>query len=334
MKQVLVTGGLGYIGSHAAVALFDAGYEPILLDNLANADKTNLARIAELCGRQPMFYEADFADKSTLERILADHPISAVIHFAAHKYVGESVEKPLKYFGNNVSGFVSMLELLQKENIPLVLSSSAAVYGTPAQPQVTEDTPANPLSPYGWSKWMDEVILASVCAGEKPLRGVALRYFNVVGAHGDSKLGDSPKSASPMLLPIMIETALGKRQAVDVHGSDYPTPDGTCLRDYVHVVDLAEAHVVALEHMLQQPAGYSDVFNVGTGQPTSVLEMIRAFEQTNKVKVPYKVGPRRAGDSVAYYAVTDKIRSVLGWKSKKTVEDACRDAWRWANQAS
>lgn len=327
--NILIIGGAGYIGSHTIVELLQTEYNPIILDNFGTSNKSVLKLLKDMIGKDIICVEGDFADRELLQRTIEDNDIKAVIHFAAHKAVGESVEQPLKYYNNNVAGFVTLLEILTQKDIPIVFSSSAAVYGSPPVEMISEETVCVPECPYGWSKLMCEVILRDTCAAKTPARGIALRYFNVVGAHPSGKLGEMTKLPPQNLLPRLVEAVAGITDPLTVYGNDYDTPDGTCLRDYVHVVDLAKAHVAALNQVLKQSRGYYDVFNVGTGKPTSVMELITTFERINNTKVPYKMGPRRAGDPRASSAKTDKIEHLLGWKSEKTIEDACRDAWRW-----
>lgn len=329
MKRVLVTGGAGFIGSTTVVALHQAGFLPIIIDNLSNSDSSVLGGIKQLTGRDIPFYQGNYQDKTLLARVFKEQIISSVIHFAAYKAVSESVEQPLKYYDNNVVGFTAMLEFLLERNVKnFVFSSSAAVYGDPPTDKVTEETACQPVSPYGWSKYMDEVILRDTCAANPKLKGIALRYFNVVGGHESAAIGELPKGRPQNLLPLVMQAAQGKIPPLTVFGKDYPTPDGTCLRDYIHVMDLAEAHVAALQKILDEESGYN-VYNLGAGKPTSVLELINTFEKVNGAKVPHTIGARRPGDPVAYYAVPDKAKHELGWAAKRTIEDAVRDAWRW-----
>ncbi len=330
MKSVLVTGGLGFIGSHTTVELLNAGYRPVLLDNLSNSDTSVLDGIAAITGTKPTFYEGDFQDTSLLTRIFQDESIDAIIHFAAFKAVGESVLDPLKYYDNNVAGFIQLLQASEQAGIrQFIFSSTAAVYGNPPSDTVTEETPCAPESPYGWSKYMNEIVLRDLCAANPEISGTALRYFNVVGGHESAKIGELPKGKPQNLLPIIVQATTGKIPPLTVYGTDYPTPDGTCLRDYIHVVDLAKAHVAALDH---GKAGFH-IYNIGTGNPTSVLELIRSFEKVNNVTVPRVLGERRAGDPTAYYAIADKAQQELDWHATKTTEDAVRDAWVWAQKS-
>lgn len=330
MQSVLVTGGAGFIGSHTVIELVKANYRPVIIDNFSNSEKFILERLDQLTGQPINHYEQNYQDIAQLAQVIKDENISGIIHFAASKAVGESVEQPLKYYDNNVSGFVALLQTALDQDVHnFVLSSSAAVYGSPPVSEVTEDTACQPTSPYGWSKFMDEVVLRDTCAANPKLRGVSLRYFNVVGAHESTQIGELPKGKPQNLLPIIVQAVAGKLPPVEVYGTDYPTPDGTCQRDYIHVVDLAKAHVAALDKVSQPgTSGYS-VYNIGTGKPTSVLELIKTFERVNKVKVPHKLGKRRAGDPVAYFASPKQANSELGWQASKTVDDAVRDAWHW-----
>lgn len=333
MKRILVTGGAGYIGSHVIVELAAAGFEPVIIDNLANAAAVSVKRLEGLAGRRIPFYEAPYQDAAALRDVITTEQIDGIIHIAAFKAVGESVEEPLKYYRNNVSGFVTLLETALAAGIKYcVFSSSAAVYGTPPTQLVTEETPCAPESPYGWSKYMDEIILQGTCAANPEFHGVALRYFNVVGSHPSAAIGESPKGKPQNLLPIIVR-AVATGQPFTVYGTNYPTPDGTCLRDYIHVVDLARAHVAALRNIMGRPGGY-DVYNVGTGRPTSVLELIAAFERANGVKVPHHLGERRPGDPVAAYASARKAEAALGWHAALTVDDAVRSAWQWQQRAA
>lgn len=329
-KRILVTGGAGYIGSHTALELLAAGYEVVILDNLNNSSRDNVRRIKELSGKEVLFYNVDLHDKDGLSDLFTKESIDAVIHFAAFKAVNESVENPLKYYDNNVGAFIGFLQVLQQHNIQhFVFSSSAAIYGDQPSDFVTEETPPNPKSPYGWSKRMDEIILQDLCVSQPTLHGVALRYFNVVGAHESGKLGESSKDKPQSLLPIIVQAVAGETPPLTVHGTDYDTPDGTCLRDYIHIVDLAKAHVAALQKIIGGNKGSYYVYNVSTGKPTSVMELITAFEKVNKVRVPHVLGPRREGDIVSSYAPSEKIEKELNWKATKTIEDAVRDSWRF-----
>jgi UDP-glucose 4-epimerase len=329
MKNILVTGGAGYIGSHTVVELVAAGFRPVILDNFSNSDRRSIEGLERITGQQLAFYEQDFHDKTKVREIIEKESIDGVINFAAFKAVGESVAEPLKYYQNNVVGFVSLLEILLAAGVHnIVFSSTAAVYGNPPTSEATEATPCNPENPYGWSKLMDEIILRDTCAANSLLQGVVLRYFNVVGSHESALIGESPKGKPQNLLPIIVR-AVATNQPLTVFGNDYETTDGTCLRDYVHVVDLAKAHVAALRKIMNDSTENYRIYNIGTGKPTSVLELITTFEQVNNMKVPYEIGPRRPGDPAAYYASATKAEADFGWHAEKSIEDAVRDAWRW-----
>ena len=331
VKNILVTGGLGFIGSHTVVELFNAGYQPIIVDNLCNSEESVLSGIEKIIGTKPVFYKQDFQDKKLLKKIFKDHGIDGVIHFAAFKAVGESVEKPLDYFQNNVVGLVSLLEAIEESNINnLIFSSSCTVYGEPDQLPITEKSPLKQAeSPYGATKQMGEVIIADTTKASLHLRSLSLRYFNPIGAHTSAEIGELPKGVPENLVPFVTQAAAGLRDELTIFGDDYPTPDGTCIRDYIHVVDLAKAHVKSLEYIARQKAGLYDTCNVGTGKGSSVMEVIQTFEKTTGQKVPYKIGPRRSGDIIQTYAAVDKAEKVLSWKSELSLADALKDAWNW-----
>jgi UDP-glucose 4-epimerase len=331
LKNILVTGGAGFIGSHTAVELHVAGYNPIIVDNFNNSEKSVIGNLEKIIGGNITLYEGEFQDKKLIREIASKDKIDGVIHFAAYKAVGESVEKPLKYYRNNVAGLVDLLEVMQELGIDdLVFSSSCTVYGQPDKLPITEETPQQPAnSPYGATKQMSESIIKDSVAASPNLRSISLRYFNPIGAHGSALIGELPKGVPSNLVPFLTQTVAGLREKLTVFGNDYPTPDGTCIRDYIHVVDLAKAHIKALEHLSKQPAKYYDIFNVGTGKGSSVLEIINAFEIATGEKVPYQIGPRRAGDVTSVYASVDKIERELGWKAEKDLAEALTDAWRW-----
>jgi len=330
MKNILVVGGAGYIGSHTVIELVNAGYTPIILDDFSNSEKSVLPRLKKILGTDILCIELDYQDSLRLEQLFEEHKIDGVIHFAAFKSVSESVADPLKYYKNNVSGFVGLLDVLSKHKIDkLVLSSSAAVYGQPAEEVVIEEAVCNPTSPYGWSKYFDEIILNDFSKSNADFRSTALRYFNVVGAHSSGLIGEMPIGKPQNLLPVIVQSITTKNR-LTIFGDDYPTKDGTCERDYVHVTDLAKAHVSALDRLFDTKTDFS-VYNIGTGKPTSVLELIGTFEKANKVKVDYAVGPRRPGDPAGFYASAKKAKQELNWHSEKTIEDAVKDAWDWQN---
>lgn len=326
--SILVTGGLGFIGSHTAVCLHEAGFEPILLDNLSNSKLSALEGISSLIGYTPTFIEGDVCDAELLRRVFAEHSIEATIHFAAFKAVGESVAEPLKYYQNNMGGLMSLLEVMKETGKnKVVFSSSCTVYGEPDQVPVTESSPTKEAeSPYGATKQMGERVLRDMHWAEVQ----CLRYFNPIGAHESAAIGELPLGVPNNLIPYLTQTVAGIRQELTVFGGDYDTPDGTCIRDYIHVMDLAEAHVVSLKRLLQEQADHRfEVFNIGTGNGYSVLDVINTFEKVNGLAVPHRIGERREGDVIQVWADTSRVNSVLGWKTQRGLEDMLRDAWRW-----
>lgn len=331
MKNILVTGGAGFIGSHTVVELFNSGYKPIIVDNFNNSERSVIGSLEKIIGSKIDFYEGEFQDKELLKQIAAKQKIDGVIHFGAYKAVGESVEKPLKYYRNNVAGLVDLLEMMEELGVnELVFSSSCTVYGEPDKLPITEETTQKPAnSPYGATKQICETIIKDSIAASPSLRAISLRYFNPIGAHSSALIGELPKGVPSNLVPFLTQTVAGLRNKLTVFGDDYSTPDGTCIRDYIHVVDLAKAHIKALEHLAKQPAKYYDTYNVGTGKGSSVLELIKTFEETTGEKVPYQIGPRRAGDVMSAYASVDKIERGLGWKAEKNLAESLADSWRW-----
>lgn len=331
MKNVLVTGGAGFIGSHTVVELVKAGLRPIIVDNFSNSDKRTLENISKITGQLVACYEHSYQDKKSIAMILVKENIEGVIHFAAYKSVDESVKNPLKYYANNVAGLISLLEIIQEHGISyFVFSSSCVVYGEPDRLPVTEDLPIKPApSPYGTTKQIGEIIVKDITKANHQLRSLSLRYFNPIGAHSSALIGETPKGVPANLVPFVTQTAAGIRSQLKVYGNDYPTPDGTCIRDYIHVVDLAKAHVKALQHLMSQEPAYYDVFNIGTGKGTSVLEVIKRFEKVTGQKVPYQVVGRRDGDIIINYANAKKAEDILGWRAEKSLEEALLDAWRW-----
>jgi len=326
---ILVTGGAGFIGSHTCVALAEAGMPYLVLDNFCNSKPSVLERIGRITGHRPMHVEGDVRDAAFLDRVLAQHRIRAVIHFAALKAVGESVREPLHYYDNNVAGTVTLLHAMRRAGVrTLVFSSSATVYGEPAALPIREDFALSAANPYGWSKLMVEQVLADADAAEPGLWRLArLRYFNPVGAHESGLIGEDPQGPPNNLLPYVAQVAAGRRERLSVYGNDYPTPDGTGVRDYIHVCDLAEGHVAALRYLERHP-GLLTV-NLGTGTPISVLEMVRAFEQASGRAVPYQVVARRPGDVAQCWADPSLAGRLLGWRARHGVERMCQDAWRW-----
>jgi UDP-glucose 4-epimerase len=331
MKKILITGGAGYIGSHTAVELWNAGLEPIILDDFSNSHENVLDRLAEITSKRFAFYRGDCNQREILDQIAQEHQLAGVIHFAAFKAVGESTQQPLAYYKNNLGSLLVLLEFMQDKEIQnIVFSSSCTVYGQPDVLPVTEATPRKDAeSPYGNTKKIGEDILVDYVKSKPGIRVVALRYFNPVGAHPSAKIGELPMGPPQNLVPFITQTAAGIRQKLTVFGNDYDTPDGSCIRDYIHVVDLADAHVKALRFLFEKPLDFYEVFNVGTGRGNTVLEVIHAFEKVNGLKLAYEIGPRRAGDVVKTWADTTKINQVLGWHPKFSLDDCMKDSWRW-----
>jgi UDP-glucose 4-epimerase len=325
---ILVTGGTGFIGSHTSVALANAGHDFVILDNLSNSQRDVLDRLAPLCGKRPAFVEGDVRDVATLDRVFAQYPIRAVIHFAALKAVGESVQKPLAYYENNITGTLRLLEAMRRAAVhTLVFSSSATVYGDPASVPIREDFPLSATNPYGWTKLMVEQILADLSKSEPQWRIARLRYFNPVGAHESGQIGEDPSGIPNNLMPYVAQVAVGQRPQLQVFGGDYPTPDGTGVRDYIHVMDLAEGHVAALDSLAREP-GLLTV-NLGTGLGVSVLDMVAAFEKASGRPVPYRIVDRRPGDVAACWADPALALQRLGWRTRRDLKQMCTDAWRW-----
>ncbi len=330
--NVLVTGGAGYIGSHTVVELQKAGHTPIIVDNLYNAKADVVDRILSITGKRPAFYQADCVDKEAMDAVFAENEIDAVIHFAAYKAVGESVRKPLEYYRNNLDSAMTLLEVMEKHGCKkFIFSSSATVYGPRNLPPYTETMPALESSnPYGWTKVMIERILTDYCAAHPDFCAVLLRYFNPIGSHESGLLGDDPNGIPNNLMPYIVRVASGKLEKLTIFGNDYPTPDGTCQRDYLHVVDLAVGHLKALEYA-ENHVG-AEAINLGTGNGVSVTELVNAFETVNNLKLNYVYGPRRDGDLPSFWADATKARELLGWEAKYTVEDMCRSAWNFVKQ--
>ena len=326
---VLVTGGAGYIGSHTCVALAAAGVQAIVLDNFSNSRRSVLDRVAAITGEAPTLLQGDVRDPDCMAKVFAEHPIGAVIHFAALKAVGESVREPLRYYDNNVAGTVALLRAMQAAGVrTLVFSSSATVYGEPAILPIREDFPLAATNPYGWTKLMMEQVLADVDAAEPGAWRIArLRYFNPVGAHESGLIGEDPQDIPNNLLPYVAQVAAGQRDCLSVFGGDYATPDGTGVRDYIHVCDLADGHVAALRYLQVHPGLLT--LNLGTGRPVSVLEMVSAFERASGHPVPYQIVPRRPGDVAQCWADPALAERMLGWRARHGVDRMCQDAWRW-----
>ncbi|RAU84151.1 UDP-glucose 4-epimerase GalE [Pontibacter arcticus] len=333
--KIVVTGGAGYIGSHTVVELVEAGYEPIIIDNFSNTEERSLEGIASILGRSVTCHRIDCTDVSAMRTVFQqEQNIAGVIHFAAFKAVGESVAEPMKYYHNNVGSLVALLQVMQETNVTnLVFSSSCTVYGIPEQLPVTEETPVQKAnSPYGNTKKVCEDILTDLAVSGSEVRSIALRYFNPVGAHPSAKIGELPLGVPNNLVPFITQTAAGIREQLTIFGEDYDTPDGTCIRDYVHVVDLAKAHVVAIDRLLQGKAEPIEFYNIGTGTGNTVLEAIKAFESASGIQLNYKVGPRRAGDVPKIYADVTKATEVLGFRTTSTLEEAMLSAWNWQLQ--
>ena len=331
--KILVTGGAGYIGSHTVVELVEAGYEPVIVDNFSNSEESALEGVAAIVGRSIPCHRIDCTDKGALRKVFElEQNIQGVIHFAAYKAVGESVAEPLKYYHNNVGSLVALLQVMEEYKVQnLVFSSSCTVYGIPDQLPVTEKTPVQKAnSPYGNTKKVCEEILTDLAnSGNSNIKATALRYFNPIGAHPSAKIGELPLGIPNNLVPFITQTAAGIRKELTVFGDDYDTPDGTCIRDYIHVVDLAKAHVVAVERLLQGKAQAIEFFNVGTGTGNTVLEAIHAFEKASGQQLNYKVGPRRAGDVPKIYADVTKATQELGFRTTSSLEEAMKSAWDW-----
>jgi len=326
--KILVTGGMGYIGSHTVVELLGAGHEVVVIDNLANAKASVQQRVERIAGKPFVFRQVDVRDRAGVEAVFADHAIDAVIHFAGLKAVGESVEQPLRYYDNNLTGSLVLFETMAKFGVKsLVFSSSATVYGDPASVPILEHFPLSATNPYGRSKLMIEDILRDLHRAQPGWRIALLRYFNPVGAHESGLIGEEPNGIPNNLVPYIAQVAAGQRPQLSVYGNDYPTPDGTGLRDYIHVVDLALGHLATLSRLATGPGIYT--YNLGTGRGNSVLEMVRAFEAASGRPVPYQIVARRPGDIAACYADAGLAERELGWKATRNIEQMCADSWRW-----
>ena len=327
--SILVTGGAGYIGSHTVVELQNAGYEVVVVDNLVNSSREALKRVEKITGKPVTFYEADINDKEALEKIFAQEKIESCIHFAGLKAVGESVAKPLEYYMNNISGSLVLFDVMRNHGVKnIIFSSSATVYGDPAFVPITEECPKGQITnPYGQTKGMLEQILTDIQKADPEWNVILLRYFNPIGAHESGTIGENPNGIPNNLMPYIAQVAVGRRDHLTIFGNDYPTPDGTCRRDYIHVMDLADGHVKAVEYAAQHKG--VEVFNLGTGTPYSVLEIVHAFENATGVAIKHEFGARRAGDLPEFWANADKAAKVLGWKAERDLTAMCRDTWRW-----
>ena len=329
--NILVTGGAGYIGTHTLVELLDRGHDVVVVDNYINSHPESLDRVREITGKTFPFYEANVCDEAALDRIFDENKVDCVIHFAGLKAVGESCAKPLMYYRNNLDGMLSLISSMRRHDVKrIVFSSSATVYRSDAGMPVDEESPLGCINPYGWTKFMGEEILRDVAKAEPDWSVVLLRYFNPIGAHESGMIGEDPNGVPNNLMPYITQTALGRLKELHVFGNDYPTPDGTGVRDYIHVVDLAEGHVAAIEYARDHTG--CEAFNLGTGEGYSVLDIVHAFERVNHVKVPYEIAPRRAGDPPTVYAKVGKAEKMLHWKARRTLDQMCADSWRWQTQ--
>ena len=327
MSTILVTGGCGYIGSHTVLELLNKNYDVVVVDNFSNSNPEGLRRVQQITGKTVTFYEADIRDAETMDKIFSAHNFDAVIHFAAFKAVGESCRLPLKYYENNISGTVSLLQIMEKHNVKkVVFSSSATVYGDPERLPLDETCRLSTTNPYGSTKLMMEMIMQDLYKADNAWNIILLRYFNPVGAHESGLIGEDPKGIHNNLMPYVAQVASGKLACINVFGNDYDTPDGTGVRDYIHVVDLALGHIAAIEGFLESGV---HIYNLGTGRGYSVLEMISAFEKACGKTLPYKIGPRRSGDIASCYAAPDKAKNELGWEAKFGIEEMCASQWKW-----
>lgn len=332
MAKILITGGAGYIGSHTALELLTEGYEVVIYDNLSNSSEESLKRVEELTGKQLKFYEGDVLDESALTAMFKTEKIDAVIHCAALKAVGESVKKPLEYYHNNITGTLTLMKVMREMGVKnIVFSSSATVYGSPEVMPITEDCQKGQCTnPYGWTKSMMEQIMTDLQKSDPAWNVILLRYFNPVGAHKSGRIGEDPKGIPNNLMPYISQVAVGKLEKLGVFGDDYDTPDGTGVRDYIHVVDLAVGHVKAINHIFTNPG--LEIINLGTGVGYSVLDMVKAFAKACGREIPYEIKPRREGDIAMCYADPAKALKVLGWKAERGLDEMCEDTWRWQSQ--
>lgn len=331
-KTVLISGGAGYIGSHTAVELINAGYDVVIIDNLTNSERKSISGVEKITGTKIIFEVVDTCDRAQLKTVFDTYTFDTVIHFAAYKAVGESMAEPLKYYQNNLVSFMNIVAMMKEYGRPNILfSSSATVYGDAEHLPVTEQTPRQPAtSPYGNTKQIAEDILRDCCRAYDNVKGIALRYFNPIGAHPSALIGELPRGVPNNLVPFITQTAAGIRERLSVFGNDYNTPDGTCLRDYIDVVDLAKAHVAAVNRMTSGRMDDSyEIFNVGTGRPVSVLELLTTFEKVNNIKLPYTIVGRRPGDVPAVWAETSRANDVLGWNAERTLDETLKSAWEW-----
>ena len=329
MSKIFVTGGAGFIGSHTCVELLDSGYEVVVVDNLCNSSKESLKRVEKITGKSVKFYEADIADKDAMNKVFEENDISCVIHFAGLKAVGESVQKPLEYYQNNISGTLNMCEVMRNHGVKnIIFSSSATVYGDPASVPITEKFPKGQCTnPYGWTKSMLEQILTDIQFADKEWNVILLRYFNPIGAHKSGLIGEDPNGIPNNLMPYVMKVAIGQLPQVNVFGNDYPTPDGTGVRDYIHVVDLAKGHVKAIEKIEENPG--VKIYNLGTGKGYSVLDVINNVSKAVGKEIPYVIAERRAGDIAECYADPALAKEELGWEAQYGMKEMCEDSWNW-----
>ena len=330
--RILVTGGAGYIGSHTCVELLENGYEVVIVDNLYNASEKAVERIEQITGKKPVFYNADICDKDALDEIFKAHAFDAVIHFAGYKAVGESVAKPIEYYRNNITGTLTLTDVMRAHGVKnIIFSSSATVYGDPAFVPITEECPKGVCTnPYGWTKWMLEQILTDIHTADPAWNVILLCYFNPIGAHESGLIGEDPKGIPNNLVPYVAQVAVGKLPCLGVFGNDYDTPDGTGVRDYIHVVDLAKGHVKALDRLADDPG--VGVYNLGTGKGYSVLEVVAAYEKACGKKIPYEIRERRAGDVATCYCDPSKARRELGWTAAYGIDQMCASSWKWQSE--
>lgn len=329
--MILLTGGAGYIGSHTAVELIQAGYEVLIADNFYNSKPEVINAIEKISGKRPFLEEMDVCDPVKVDALFQQYKPEAVLHFASYKAVGESVEKPLMYYRNDLDSLITVMEAMKKYGVNnLIFSSSATVYGVPETVPLVEGMPTGCTNPYGWTKYMSEQIIRDVCHAQPELSAVILRYFNPIGAHQSGLIGEQPNGVPNNLMPYITQVASGIRPHLNVFGNDYNTPDGTGVRDYIHVVDIAKGHIVAVEYAMKHSG--AEVINLGTGNGYSVLEMVKAFERVNEVTVPYQIAPRREGDIAECYADASKAWELLGWKAQYNLDTMCKDAWKWEKQ--
>ena len=325
---VLLAGGAGYIGSHTAVELLNAGHEVVIVDDYSNSCPESIKRVEEITGKKVVSYEADVKDKEAMQKIFAENHIDCVIHFAGLKAVGESTRLPAKYYRNNIDTTLTLIECMKEAGVTkIVFSSSATVYGDQKPPYNETMHKGDCTNPYGWTKSMMEQILTDCAQADPELTVILLRYFNPIGAHESGKIGEDPQGIPNNLMPYVSQVAAGVREQLTIFGGDYPTPDGTCRRDYIHVVDLAKGHVKAIEYSAEHKG--TEIFNLGTGVGYSVLDIVKAFEKANSIEIPYVIKPRRAGDIAECFADATKAKKVLGWIAEKSLEDMCRDSWNW-----